>query len=330
LNLTSLKNKILNVTADSFELVALEVFRYQYNHVTVYRDWVDLMKVNPKEVTSIRDIPFLPISAFKTYKISDSQNSPEIIFESSGTTLSTTSKHLVHDLAFYNQVSKSIFESFYGDLKDYCILALLPSYLERNNSSLVYMVDHFIIVSKHEQSGFYLDNFEALHKQLIRNKKNIVKTLLIGVSFALLDFIEEYSIEFKDLIVMETGGMKGRRKELPREELHKILQKGFGVNAIHSEYGMTELLSQSYSKGNGLFFPGNTIKILTKEITDPLQTTSIGSSGVINIIDLANVQSCAFIETSDLGKVYNDGSFEILGRIDYSDIRGCNLMVSDL
>jgi phenylacetate-coenzyme A ligase PaaK-like adenylate-forming protein len=275
----------------------------------------------------LKEIPFLPIQFFKTHKILSSQNKIENTFSSSGTTGSNTSKHYVSDIAIYEKSFQKAFNQFYDNIEDYVVLALLPSYLEREGSSLIYMVDSFIKQSKHKESGFYLNNLSELNKTLLKLESEGKQTLLIGVSFALLDLADNYTFNLKHTIVMETGGMKGRRKELVRSELHSILKQGFGVDNIHSEYGMTELLSQAYSKGNGIFECPNWMKVFIRDPVDALSIFDFEKTGGINVIDLANVNSCAFIASQDLGKINKDGTFEIVGRFDHSDIRGCNLMV---
>ena len=310
-----------------FEAVALEVFRFQYKNNSIYRDFCNHLKKSPSNVASTQEIPFLPIEFFKTHKITSTPKHPEIIFESSGTTKTSVSKHYVPNLEIYEQSFRDGFTSFYGPIGDYCILALLPAYLEREGSSLVYMVQDMVSRSKHPDSGFYLYNLEELHQKLKKLESNQTKTILIGVSFALLDLAEQTSMQLKNTIIMETGGMKGRRKELIRNELHHILQTAFGVASIHSEYGMTELLSQAYSQGYGIFRTPQWMRIITRDTEDPLSLQSHDKTGGINVIDLANMYSCSFIATQDLGKTHSDGSFEILGRFDNSDIRGCNLMV---
>ena len=315
---------------EQFDHIAIHLFQYQYKYNSIYREWVDNLKVLPSEVREISDIPFLPISAFKHHKVHCKKVEEQVIFTSSGTTGSTISKHYVFDLNFYLDNASQIFKEFYGPVEDYCILALLPSYLERNGSSLVAMVDYFIRRSKYAESGFFLYNHSELFSRLEQCKRENIPTILFGVSFALLDFIENRELSFPELMVMETGGMKGRKKEMTREDLHDKLSRGFGVEHVHSEYGMTELFSQAYSKELGVFVPGGTMKVIIKDISDPLSEQAHSKSGVINIIDLANIDSCAFIETQDLGVRYADGSFEILGRLDVSDIRGCNLMVADV
>ena len=312
----------------SFEEKCLEVFQFQYINNKVYQRYCNLLGVNKTSVKTIQDIPFLPIEFFKKDRVVASANAVQKTFTSSGTTGQQTSKHLVTDISLYEQSYLKAFNNFYGSEEDYCILALLPAYLEREGSSLVYMVDDLIKRSKHPKSGFYLNNLEELSNTIIELERKGQKTLLIGVSFALLDLIEKKQFNLKYTTVMETGGMKGRRKEIIRTELHQILKKGFRVANIHSEYGMTELLSQAYSKGNGVFECPPWMKIQLRNTENPLEgITEQGKTGGINVIDFANMNSCSFIATQDLGKLYNDNTFEILGRFDNSDIRGCNLMV---
>ncbi|MFW6222832.1 MAG: acyl transferase [Bacteroidota bacterium] len=270
----------------------------------------------------------MPISLFKSHKvIVGEEDEAELVFTSSGTTGSNTSRHFVKKKTVYEESFINAFEWFYGNIEDYCILALLPSYFEQKGSSLIYMVSELIQRSGHESSGFYLDYTSRLREVLIRLDRQEKKVLLIGVSFALLDLVEQFHFSLSNTIIMETGGMKGRRKELVREELHDRLKKGFGVDNIHSEYGMTELLSQAYAKKDGRFYPPPWMKVLIRDINDPFTLLDAGSTGGINVIDMANIHSCPFIETMDLGRVFDDGSFEVLGRFDNSDIRGCNLMV---
>jgi len=310
-----------------FNAIALEIFQFQFQHNRVYRSFCDLLYKHPSDVKLIEDIPFLPIDFFKTRKIICKDTPIETVFTSSGTTGNMTSKHYVTDLDVYKNSFRKGFSHFYGAIEDYAILALLPSYLEREGSSLVYMVNDLIAQSNSSDSGFYLNNLSELTETLHRLNSEGKKTLLIGVSFALLDLVEQQSFQLKNTVVMETGGMKGRRRELIRTELHQILKNGFGVNQIHSEYGMTELLSQAYSKGDGIFNCPPWMKIFTRDTEDPLSLQGKGKTGGINIIDLANIHSCSFIATQDLGKVYPDDSFEIIGRFDNADVRGCNLMV---
>ena len=322
------KNSIFNIQSEAdFKATALEVFKFQFEHNAVYRSFCDLLYKHPSDVRSLEQIPFLPIEFFKTHTIISTNKPTEATFTSSGTTGSIVSKHHVVDLDVYKQSFRTGFKSFYGTIENYTVLALLPSYLEREGSSLVYMANDMILQSKQPESGFYLHDLEALKNTLTSLEAKGQKTLLIGVSYALLDLIEAYSFELKHTIVMETGGMKGQRKELVKSELHALLKQGFGVDTIHSEYGMTELLSQAYSKGGGVFETPPWMKVLTRDPEDALSIQPNGKSGGINIIDLANINSCAFIATQDLGKIRSDGTFEILGRFDQSDIRGCNLMV---
>lgn len=323
-----LKNRLFNIqNQKDFESLALAIFSYQFEHIELYGKFCQVLNRTPNQVKALEDIPFLPIEFFKTHQILKNNSSYEEIFTSSGTTGMQTSKHYVSDLEIYEKSFKTAFRQFYGEIEDYVVLALLPSYLERKGSSLIYMADHLIKDSKHPQSGFYLDNLNLLSKNLKELDKSGQKVLLLGVSFALLDLVEKNKFSLQHTIIMETGGMKGRRKELTREELHTTLKEGFGVKHIHSEYGMTELLSQAYSKGDGLFYCPKTMQVLIREPEDPLNIVGYGKNGGINILDLANINSCSFIATQDLGRRYKDGSFEVLGRFDHSDIRGCNLMV---
>ncbi|WP_394343960.1 LuxE/PaaK family acyltransferase [Subsaximicrobium wynnwilliamsii] len=320
--------RIFSIASEAeFTRTALDVFKFQFEHNKVYRSFCDLLCKHPSDVKTVADIPFLPIQFFKSHEIKSSTLPIQATFSSSGTTGSSTSKHGVTDLTVYEASFRKAFQQFYGNITDYVILALLPSYLERQGASLIYMVDDMIKHSQHPESGFYLDTINKLKSKLLALDREGKKVLLIGVSFALLDLVEQYQFSLKHTIVMETGGMKGRRKELVREELHQILKNGFGVDTIHSEYGMTELLSQAYSKGDGIFECPNWMRILTRDPEDALTLQQAGKTGGINVIDLANVNSCAFIATQDLGRVHEDHSFEIIGRFDTSDIRGCNLMV---
>jgi phenylacetate-coenzyme A ligase PaaK-like adenylate-forming protein len=322
------KDLIFNITSEaSFNAAALAVFKHQFEHNSVYRSFCDLLYKHPSEVKTVEQIPFLPIQFFKSHTVVSNSKSADATFTSSGTTGSIVSKHFVSDLEIYKQSFRRGFKSFYGAIEEYTVLALLPSYLEREGSSLVYMANDMITQSNQPESGFYLHDLEALKNTLLKLEAKRQKTLLIGVSYALLDLIEAHSFKLKHTTVMETGGMKGQRKELVKSELHTILKHGFGVDKIHSEYGMTELLSQAYSKGDGIFKAPAWMKILTRDPEDALSIQPIGKSGGVNIIDLANINSCAFIATQDLGKIHSNGTFEILGRFDESDIRGCNLMV---
>jgi phenylacetate-coenzyme A ligase PaaK-like adenylate-forming protein len=310
-----------------FEKTALKVFRFQYENNLVYREFCDLLKTDVQEVKSLEQIPFLPIQFFKTHNVVSNSDPIQETFTSSGTTGSTTSKHLVTDISLYETSYQNGFSQFYGALENYVILALLPSYLEREGSSLVYMVNDMIALSKHQDSGFYLNHQNELIDKLKALDQSGQNVILIGVTYALLDLIESHPLELKNTFIMETGGMKGRRKEMIREELHEQLCEGFGVTAIHSEYGMTELLSQAYSLGNGVFECPSWMHVLIRDTEDALTYLAEGKTGGINVIDLANINSCSFIATQDLGKKNPNNSFEVLGRFDHSDIRGCNLMV---
>ena len=310
-----------------FDKIALKVFRFQYDNNKVYREFCDFLKVEKETVKSIAQIPFLPIQFFKSHNVVSNENPVQEIFTSSGTTGMVTSRHLITDTVFYEESYRQAFTEFYGNIEDYVVLALLPSYLEREGSSLIYMVKDLIELSNNPDSGFYLHNYDELIEKLVNLDNAGKNVVLIGVTYALLDLIEKQKFVLKNTIIMETGGMKGKRKEMIREELHEILCDGFGVKSIHSEYGMTELLSQAYSLGNGVFECPNWMQILIRDTEDALTYVENGKTGGINVIDLANINSCSFIATQDLGKKYLNNSFEVLGRFDNSDIRGCNLMV---
>lgn len=307
--------------------MALKVFRFQHENNKVYRAFCDFLNTDIQKVKSVQQIPFLPIQFFKSHKVVSNTHEIQETFTSSGTTGMITSKHLVTDVSLYEQSYRVAFSEFYGNIEDYAVLALLPSYLERGGSSLIYMVKALIELSSNEHSDFYLHNYDELISKLIELDNSGQNVLLIGVTYALLDLIEKQKFQLKNTIIMETGGMKGKRKEIIREELHEILCKGFGVPSIHSEYGMTELLSQAYSLGNGIFECPSWMQILIRDPEDALTCIGHGKTGGINVIDLANINSCSFIATQDLGKKQPNNSFEILGRFDNSDIRGCNLMV---
>ncbi len=319
---------IFSITSpQEFKSLALETFAFQYKNNSVYKSFCDYLGKTVASVTTLETIPFLPIQFFKDKKVVSVKKEPKTVFSSSGTTGMERSKHYVHDIKLYEESYRKAFTYFYGAITNYCVLALLPSYLEREGSSLIYMVNDLIQKSKHPESGFYLNDLEGLSRKLVQLDSMGTKILLIGVSFALLNLIENRSLKLKNTVVMETGGMKGRRKELIREELHSMLIKGIGVSQIHSEYGMTELLSQAYSKGNGLFKTPPWMQVYIRDTEDPLANQQMGKVGGVNIIDLANVYSCSFIATQDLGKLQENGDFELLGRFDNSDLRGCNLMV---
>ncbi len=311
---------------EEFKELALSLFKIQAANVPVYNKFISYLKIDPDNVKSLEDIPFLPAGLFKSNKIIHKEFDAELIFESSGTTDTTNSRHYIPFPGLYEESFLTCFKYFYGNPADYTILALLPSYLERKNSSLIYMVNKLIKETSKKDSGFYLYNLNELLKKIstLKNKKG--KVLLIGVSFALLELAEKYSPDLSGIIVMETGGMKGKRKEITREELHSTLKSKCNIENIHSEYGMTELLSQAYSKKNGIFNSPSWMKIMIRDPYDPGTILKKGKTGAVNIIDLANMYSCAFIATSDLGKVIPDEGFEIIGRMDNSDLRGCNLL----
>ena len=323
-----MQNAVFNIQNQSdFKTCALQVFRHQFKNNAIYRSFCDLLYIHSSDVKKVEEIPFLPIQFFKSHAVLSSTQAVQETFTSSGTTGSSVSKHMVTDLSWYTKSYTKGFEHFYGPIEEYTVLGLLPNYLERDGSSLIYMVDDFIKKSNKPASGFYLNNLTELSKTLIALDKKGEKVLLIGVTFALLDLIERQQFKLQNTIIMETGGMKGRRKEIIRNELHEILCAGFGVSKIHSEYGMTELLSQGYSSGDGVFDCPPWMKILARDTEDALTMVGTNKTGGLNVIDLANYNSCSFIATQDLGKVDNNGCFEVLGRFDHSDIRGCNLMV---
>jgi len=324
-----IEDKIFTAEQSDFEQLALEVFQFQYNNNAIYQQYVNALSIVGSKVKSIDQIPFLPIRFFKSADIKTTVFEPEAVFESSGTTQTINSRHYVKDLNMYRRSFLQAWERFYGPVQDWCVIGLLPAYLERQNSSLVVMVNDMIKLSKHAHSGFYLYEHEKLAAVLQELEKQGQKTILIGVTFGLLDFAEKFPMPLQHTIVMETGGMKGRRREMTREEVHLLLNTAFQTNAIHSEYGMTELLSQAYSSGNGIFNCPPWMKVLIRQDDDPLDVR-VNGSGVINVIDLANLYSCAFIATDDVGIVQPDGSFEVLGRVDTSDIRGCNLLIAGI
>lgn len=320
--------KIININNyDSFNQIAIEAFNFQYNNIGVYRQYVDMIGVNAANVDRIEKIPFLPVDFFRTKKILYNKLQAKIVFRSSGTTSFNNSQHFVNNLSAYDNSLLNGFTNFYGNPANYAILALLPSYLERADSSLVYMVRKLIEVGRHQRSGFFLNNYNELSNTIVELDNNNQKILLIGVTFALLDMAEKFDFKLNNIIIMETGGMKGRRKELIRDELHKILCSSFGVNKIHSEYGMTEMLSQAYSLGDGIYSPQPWMQILIRDVHDPFNILHHNQHGAINVIDLANIFSCCFIETMDLGMTFINNTFTVLGRLDNSQIRGCNLMV---
>lgn len=327
MDISDLKARVDKINETDFEAVALDVFRYQSRHCSVFHRFLEHLHTDVANVNNVSDIPYLPIEFFKNFDITTGQFEPALVFESSSTTGVGVSKHLLDDFSRYTDSFVKSFQFAFGDPNQYCHLALLPSYLERQHSSLVYQVDYFIKNSIYPESEFYLADMDALHQQLLINESRQMPTILWGVTYALLNMSERFKMNLKYSKIIETGGMKGRRKEITRHELHDVLKQAFGVDAIGGEYGMTELLSQAYSSVDGLYRCPPQMRILVREINDPFSKPLVGRHGIVNVCDLSNLQSCAFIATSDLGKVYEDGSFEILGRVDYSDTRGCNLLV---
>jgi|SRR5215217_2125417 len=326
-NIQDLAQQVFSVTATGFEKLALNLFRFQYDNNDVYRSYCNVLKINAGAVNSLLQIPFLPISFFKSHNVNCGINSiAGIYFESSGTTGMQPSRHFVPDITLYEQSFRRIFAQFYGNVQDYCILGLLPSYLERQHSSLVYMVHDLVRESGHPKSGFYLYDFEKLAQTLTDLEATHQNTLLFGVTYALVDFAESHPMPLQYTKIIETGGMKGRKQELLRQEVHEVLKKSFFMHAIHSEYGMTELLSQAYALKNGLFQTPAWMKVLIREEDDPLSLTAGAATGGINIVDLANMYSCAFIATEDVGRLHANGDFEVLGRLDHAEIRGCSLL----
>ena len=319
-------DKIFDIKSEeNFKNICFEIFNFQMDYNPIYSAYSEII-LKGKDPNKLADIPFLPISFFKEEQIICQGQKIEEIFLSSGTS-GNQSKHLVSDLSIYKKSFRKAFELFYGDIKDYCILSLLPNYREREGSSLIYMVDNLIKNSLYSESGFYLNDYKKLSQTLRKLEKEKKKTILFGVSYALLDLAEQFPQKLNSTIIIETGGTKGKRKEYLKEELHKILKNSFNLSTIHSEYGMTELLSQSYSKGNGIFKSPPWKKIFIRDVNDPLSFIEKEKTGGINVIDLANLYSCPFIATQDLGKLYEDGSFSVLGRFDNSDVRGCNLLI---
>ena len=328
-----LEKRVFAASAGNFNVLAIELFQYQYHHNAIYRQYCDALKTDTRSIDTLHKIPFLPISFFKTHEVKTTEFEPEAIFESSGTTQTGNSKHFVKDTSLYRKSFTSCFEKFYGLAENRCILGLLPAYLERKDSSLVMMVDELIKKSNNSLSDFYLYNHDKLHRTILHNELRKFPTVLIGLTYALLDFAEKYQLQLRHTIIMETGGMKGRREEMTRQQVHGILQQQLGVSLVHSEYGMTELLSQAYSKGDGIFHCPAWMKVLIRDEDDPLhiilppEENEKPLTGVMNIIDLANIYSCSFIATEDVGRLYQNGSFEVLGRLDNSDVRGCSLMM---
>ncbi len=326
-SLNSFKSSVFRINNQSFDVHALNLFRFQYRQNPVYKAFVDHLRIDAYSVQSIEKIPFLPIRLFKEHKIVSGDFTPQHVFESSGTTNSSTSKHYIEDLRYYAEISVSVFSHFFADLHEAVVIGLLPSYLERNTSSLVFMVDHFIKMTRHPASGFYLTDYEKLAATLSALSRDDRPVFLFGVTFALLELARIFNMEVKNLVVLETGGMKGRGREMIREELHDHLRSAFIGARITSEYGMTELLSQAYLGKEGYFQCPPWMRVFIRDVNDPFFYMKNGKTGVINIIDLANVHSCAFIETEDLG-IRHDAGFQVLGRLDNSDMRGCNLLIT--
>lgn len=319
---------LFSLQEEDLEGAALELFRYQYRENELYRAYTDALRIQPEKVRSLLQIPFLPIQFFKTHTVTCGQFTPALVFESSGTTQTVNSRHLVKEAGLYEQSFITAFEQFYGPVQDYVVVGLLPSYLERQHSSLVYMVKEMVQRSGHAASGFYLYEHDKLFTALQELEASGQKTLLIGVTFGLLDFAAAYKLQLENTIVMETGGMKGRREEWTRQEVHAFLMERLGCRSVHAEYGMTELLSQAYSSGQGFFNTPPWMKVLVRDENDPFQLSAARAAGVINVVDLANVYSCAFIATEDIGRLHDNGTFEVLGRLDNSALRGCSLMIS--
>jgi len=329
LNIEKYTSAIFRIGSDhDFNGLALELFHHQYWNNPLYREYCDLLGFKPGEMTSPMELPFLPVEFFRDRTVlTGKADEGAKVFVSSGTTASLPGRHIVSDPTLYEKSFTHSFRHFYGDPRQYCFLALLPGYLERPDSSLVYMMDYFIRLTRENGSGFYLDDLDSLVHKISEIKPTTRKIILFGVTFALLDLAERHTLDLEGAVIMETGGMKGRRTELVREELHQILCPAFNIKSVHSEYGMTELLSQAWSKGEGIFRSPPWMKVIIRDLNDPLSLAGPGDTGGINIIDLANVHSCGFIATQDLGRLHDDGSFEVMGRFDNSDIRGCSLMV---
>lgn len=318
-------SSIFNLQADQFDSVALELFHFQFEHCQVYRDYVKLLKIDVNQVNLINHIPFIPISLFKSHRIIRTGGAESVVFESSGTTGMKSSKHFVEDEEIYRKSSLNYFQSIFKNVEEYTILALLPNYLQKGNSSLVYMVNEFMKCSKQTQKGFYLDDWRALENQLLDLEGRGQKTILFGVTYALIDFLTSFDTKLHNTTIIETGGMKGRKEEITKQAVYEILGRYIPAEKIYSEYGMTELLSQAYAKTDGIYRSSPWMKVLIRDIADPFQIKSTGT-GLINIIDLANINSCSFIGTDDIGQIQKDGGFEILGRLDQSDLRGCSLL----
>jgi hypothetical protein len=327
MDLAGLKEAVFSADAQNFDFLAMEVFKFQSENCEVYSRYLGHLQTDITKITHIDEIPYLPIEFFKNFEVKTGSFIPEAVFESSSTTGKGISRHFVMDTGMYVEAFTRSFDSFFGDYRGYCHLALLPSYLERQHSSLVFQVNHFIQNSQYSESSFFLHDLEALHQRLLSNEEKAIPTIVWGVTYALLDYTEKYQMQLRHTQIVETGGMKGRRKELTRQELHGILSQRFSVPDICGEYGMTELMSQAYAMKEGVYKCPPWMRATAREINDPLGAPVFDRHGVINIIDLANLHSCAFIASSDIGKVSRDNSFTVLGRLDHSDTRGCNLLV---
>lgn len=325
-NETNFIENVFSSKLSNFNELAISLFHHQYNHNPVYQNYCQHLRIDPLSIKNVESIPFLPIGFFKSHQVITGNFEPEVIYSSSSTTGKGQSHHYVKNNVIYEKSCNTSFELFYGKIEQFVILALLPSYLERSGSSLVAMAEKWISLSSFKESGFYLDNFEALNQTIQRLQEENKPTLLLGVTFALLDFANAFPLALRNLIVMETGGMKGKRKEMVRAEVHEQLKHQWGLSNIHSEYGMTELLSQAYSKGEGVFNCPPWMKVFITDTNDFGTQLPQGKTGIINVIDLANIHSCAFIQTEDLGRINEQGGFEVMGRMDQSDIRGCSLM----
>jgi hypothetical protein len=327
MDLAGLQEAVFSVDELHFDALALEVFRFQSQNCQVYNRYLEHLQTDITNIQDIADIPYLPIEFFKNFEVKTGEFEPELVFESSSTTGKGVSRHFVKNSSFYTESCTKSFKAFFGDHHKYCHLALLPSYLERGHSSLVFQVNHFIAGSDFPQSSFFLHDMDRLHQVLSENEHQQIPTMLWGVTYALLDFIEKYPMQLQHTTVLETGGMKGKRKEITREELHGNLKKALGITNVSGEYGMTELMSQAYAIKDGIYRCPPWMRVAGREINDPLGKPVFGRHVALNVTDLANLHSCSFVSTSDIGKVNMDRSFTVLGRMDYSDTRGCNLLV---
>lgn len=327
MDLAGFREAVFSLDKQHFDALAMEIFRFQAQNCAVYKQYLQHLKTDITKILTVDDIPYLPIAFFKDFEVKTGNFDQQMVFESSSTTGVGVSRHYIRDVTLYERAFTGSFETHFGDARQYCHLALLPSYLERQHSSLVYQVAHFIRNSEFRQSSFFLHDMDRLHDVLGRNENDRIPTILWGVTYALLDFAEKYPMQLEHTVVMETGGMKGRRKEITREELHDILKSRLHVTKVAGEYGMTELMSQAYAVSDGRYKPSLWMRVTGREINDPLGRPVFDRHAALNIIDLANLDSCCFIATSDLGKVNRNYTFSVLGRVDFSDMRGCNLLV---